>query len=78
MSGLFDVGRKTVVVTGGTRGIGLMIARGFAEAGARVIISSRKADACESRRRNCPESETWSRIPPTSVLPRGSPISPNS
>jgi NAD(P)-dependent dehydrogenase (short-subunit alcohol dehydrogenase family) len=35
---------KTVLVTGGSRGIGLMIAQGFVEAGARVVISSRKAD----------------------------------
>ena len=43
---LFDLSGKTAVVTGGTRGIGLMIARGLLQAGARVYISSRKADAC--------------------------------
>src|SRR6516162_9451713 len=43
---LFDPSGKTAVVTGGSRGIGLMIARGLLEAGARVYISSRKADAC--------------------------------
>ena len=36
------------LVTGGSRGIGLMIARGFVEAGARVYISARNADACEA------------------------------
>jgi len=44
---LFSVAGKTVVVTGGSRGIGLMIARGFVEGGARVVISSRKAEVCE-------------------------------
>ena len=42
---LFDLSGKTAVVTGGSRGIGLMIARGLLQAGARVYISSRKADA---------------------------------
>lgn len=47
MSGLFDVAGRTALVTGGSRGIGLMIARGFVDAGVRVYVSSRKADVCE-------------------------------
>ena len=44
---LFGVAGKQVVVTGGSRGIGAMIAQGFVEAGAHVHISARKADACD-------------------------------
>jgi NAD(P)-dependent dehydrogenase (short-subunit alcohol dehydrogenase family) len=42
MADLFDVSGKTALVTGGSRGIGLMIAHGLVQAGARVIVSSRK------------------------------------
>src|SRR5215217_1254514 len=47
MDDLFSVVGKTAVVTGGSRGIGLMIARGLVEGGARVYVSSRKAEVCE-------------------------------
>jgi NAD(P)-dependent dehydrogenase (short-subunit alcohol dehydrogenase family) len=48
MSDLFDVSGKTALVTGGSRGIGLMIARGLVDAGARVIVSSRKSADIEA------------------------------
>src|SRR4051794_34921771 len=44
---LFDMSDRTVIVTGGPRGIGLAVAEGFALAGARVVVASRKADACD-------------------------------
>lgn len=44
---LFDMTGRTVIVTGGTRGIGLALAEGFVLAGANVVVASRKADACE-------------------------------
>jgi NAD(P)-dependent dehydrogenase (short-subunit alcohol dehydrogenase family) len=48
---LFDLSGKHALVTGGTRGIGMMIARGLLQAGARVVISSRKADTCAEAQR---------------------------
>ena len=44
---LFSIAGKTAVVTGGSRGIGRMIAEGFVSAGADVYITARKADACD-------------------------------
>jgi NAD(P)-dependent dehydrogenase (short-subunit alcohol dehydrogenase family) len=60
---LFSVSGKTVLVTGGSRGIGLMIARGFVEGGARVYISSRKADVCEQVATELSQEGTCTALP---------------
>ncbi len=49
---LFDMTGRTVIVTGGTRGIGLALAEGYVLAGARVAVASRKADACQRAAQN--------------------------
>jgi NAD(P)-dependent dehydrogenase (short-subunit alcohol dehydrogenase family) len=45
---LFSLRNRTALITGGSRGIGKIIAAAFLEAGARVYISSRKADQCDA------------------------------
>ena len=47
MSNVFDLSGKVAIVTGSSRGIGRAIAEGFDQQGAKVVISSRKQDACE-------------------------------
>jgi len=46
---LFSVDGKVAVVTGGSRGIGAMIASGLVRAGCRVYITARKAEACDAK-----------------------------
>lgn len=48
MANLFDLTGKTAIVTGSSKGIGKAIAHRLAEHGANVVVSSRKADACEA------------------------------
>lgn len=51
MAGLFDLEGRVAIVTGSSRGIGRAIAERLAEHGANVVISSRKAEACEETAR---------------------------
>jgi NAD(P)-dependent dehydrogenase (short-subunit alcohol dehydrogenase family) len=43
----FDLSGKTALITGGSRGLGLAIAHAFAEAGADIVVASRKQEACD-------------------------------
>jgi NAD(P)-dependent dehydrogenase (short-subunit alcohol dehydrogenase family) len=63
MKDLFSLQGRVALVTGGSRGIGKMIATGFLHHGAKVYISARKAAACEAT------AEELSRIGPCIALP---------
>ncbi|HEY4895773.1 MAG TPA: SDR family oxidoreductase [Solirubrobacteraceae bacterium] len=71
MSDLFDISGKTALVTGGSRGIGLMIARGLVEAGAHVIISSRKSADVEASAKMLSEFGVCEAIPGDVAQPDG-------
>ncbi len=63
LESLFSVDGKTAVVTGGSRGIGLMIAEGLVRSGVKVYISSRKAGVCEEQAARLAEFGTCIAIP---------------
>jgi NAD(P)-dependent dehydrogenase (short-subunit alcohol dehydrogenase family) len=71
MGELFDVSGKTALVTGGSRGIGRMIASGLIQAGARVIVSSRKAGDLEATARELAEIGDCDAIPADVSTPEG-------
>ena len=63
MNDLFDISGKVALVTGGSRGIGEMIAAGYVANGVRTYISSRKADACLKTARRLTDSGECIAIP---------------
>lgn len=63
MKNLFSVEGKVALVTGGSRGIGYMIARGYVENGVKTYISARKADACEAAAKELSQYGTCIALP---------------
>ena len=71
LSSLFSVDGKVAVVTGGSRGIGLMIAEGLVRAGATVVVSSRKAEVCDEVAARLSELGRCESIPADLSAPSG-------
>ena len=68
---LFDISGKTALVTGGSRGIGLMIARGLVQAGASVIVCSRKSEEVQAAAAQLSELGACQAIPADISTPEG-------
>lgn len=60
---MFDISGKIAIVTGGSRGIGKMIAEGFVRAGAKTYITARSADVCEETAKELSQFGTCIAIP---------------
>ena len=71
MPDLFTLKDKTALVTGGSRGIGFMIAQGLVRAGVRVLISSRKAEDLEAAAAELTRDGTATPIPADLSTPEG-------
>ncbi len=63
MKNLFDIEGKVAVITGGSRGIGEMIAEGYVENGAKVYITARKAGPCDATAARLSEIGTCISLP---------------
>jgi len=68
---LFSIKGKVALITGGSRGIGLMIARGFVEGGAKVYISSRKKEVCDEVAKSLSQIGECVSIPADVSTPEG-------
>jgi NAD(P)-dependent dehydrogenase (short-subunit alcohol dehydrogenase family) len=85
---LFSLDGKIALVTGGSRGIGYMISQGLLQAGARVYITARDADACRGAAGELgrigpgakASSISWSttRAPPGETVMRTTPRRPST
>lgn len=60
---LFDLSGKTAIVTGGARGIGKFLALGLAEAGANIVVASRKLEVCEETAKSIKEETGVDTLP---------------
>lgn len=71
MSDLFGLSGRTALVTGGSRGIGFMIAQGLVRAGVRVFVSSRKAEDLEAAAAELQKDGVCEAIPADLSTPEG-------
>ncbi len=71
ISDLFSVDGKTAIVTGGSRGIGAMIARGLVSNGVTTYITARKADACDAMAVELSTFGTCHSVPADLATPEG-------